>query len=537
MSDFTLAITSHPTGLLVTASGEQQARLEQAQLRELTGAQAGRRLYQQIFSGPVLAEYRACAPDRVLVYGSGEVLDWPWQDLHDGVWPLALRHPLVLLPTACAQAPAPGVALEGGPVRMLLTLQPDAEHAALAEAIARWIDRLAQQYSGRVLVRKVRVTAQGYREVQRIFQQAPAPFHFWQHVGPCAAGLALHLGEEVAQIRHLNTLLAQQQAGCCVALATCGQAPPASLLSQLRAPFVLCQAVPPEGARAAGALRGFYERLPTHDLAMAATLGQLETYLEDGSRLEQGQLTMVARTTHLALGTPRLLPAPWIKRAHPQALARVLVLKANPQGAVPEQVGLRIEQEINQIKAVLRENRDVVELHEVGALRIQDLSPNLQRQRPVLLHFSGHGTQRGQLVLEKYASLEALWAGTRLATAASADAIDYAVIAGILAEQSATLRCVVLNACSTEPLAQAICAHIPCAIGMRGPINDFLAIRFAEILYRALTAGESVGQAFRMARSDILSHPKAQAETFQLKSHHGIEADEVYLIPGRDVRI
>ncbi|HEY1349288.1 MAG TPA: CHAT domain-containing protein [Ktedonobacteraceae bacterium] len=536
MNDFTLAITSHPSGLLLTASGEKQVRLELAPPGGLTGAQAGRRLYQQIFSGPVLAQYQACAPDRVLVYGPEEVLDWPWQDLHDGVWPLALRHPLVLLPGACAQAPAPGVTLEGGPLRMLLTLQPDAAHAALAEAIERWIDLLEQRYPGRVLLRKVRVPAKGYRQVQQIFQQTLTPFHFWQHVGPCSAELALRLGEEMVQLRHLNTLLAEQRAGCCVALATCGQAPPASLLSQLRAPFVLCQVVRPGNADP-GMLRGFYERLPTHDLAVAATLGQLEACLEESEQPGPGHLILLARTTQLALGMPRPLPRPWIKRAHQQRRARVLVLKANPQGAVPGQVGLRIEQEINQIKAVLRENRDVVELHEVGAVRMQDLELHLQRQRPALLHFSGHGTQGGKLVLERYASLEELWAGTRLPTAANADAIAYAVIVGILARYSATLRCVVLNACATEPLAQALCAYIPCAIGMRGPLNDVLAIRFAEILYQALTAGESVGQAFRMARSDVLSHPKAQAETFQLKSCRGVEADEVYLVPEREVRL
>jgi len=219
-------------------------------------------------------------------------------------------------------------------------------------------------------------------------------------------------------------------------------------------------------------------------------------------------------------------------KARAVARATMLVLKANPQGVMSVQEGLRIEQEIKEIKAVLRENHDVVDLREEGAVRLRDLSAYLLRHRPVLLHFSGHGTEEGELVLEKYTSLEELRAAVHspIGLAAGADYIEYAVIARILAEYRATLRCVVLNASSTERLAEAICAEIPCAIGMRGPVNDFLAIRFAEIFYRALTIGESVGLAFRKARNDILSHRNARAETFQLKSKTGVNPDNIFLI-------
>jgi len=537
MSDFTLSITKHPSGLTVTATGEKKVTLELPGLSGLAGAEAGRRLYQQVFSGPVLAEYQACEPHRVLVYGPGEVLDWPWQRLHDGVWPLALRHPLVLLPAEREQAPARGLEVADGPLRVLRTLMPGEEHAALGAAIDQWIDRLEQRNAGRAVVRKVKVTG-GYQGLLKVFRQAP--FHLWQHVGPCGPGLALRLGNEVVQVRDLNTLLAQQKAACCVVLATHGEAPPASALSQLRAPFVLCQAARPGIAREVEVLRGFYERLLTHDLAVAGTLGQLEAYLEGSAREGWGNLTMVAQTTRLLLSAPRpvrALPPEMETRTKARAMARaiVLVLKANPQGATSAQEGLRIEQEINQIKSVLRENRDVVDLREEGAVRMRDLSPHLLRHRPVLLHFSGHGTEEGELVLEKYTSLEELRAGTHISSglAAGADYIEYANIARILAVYRATLRCVVLNACSTERLAEAICAEIPCAIGMRGPINDFLAIRFAEIFYRSLTMGESVGLAFRKARSDVLSNPNARAETFQLKSGTGVRPDEIYIVPGR----
>ena len=300
MSDFTLSITHDLSGLTVTATGGKQVTVELPELAGLAGAEAGRRLYQQVFSGPVLAEYRASEPHRVMIFGAEEVLDWPWQRLHDGVWPLALRHPLVLLPSECEQAPAAGVQVKDGPLWVLRTLVPDEEHAALGAAVDQWIDQLEQRYAGWVKVRKVRVTG-GYQGLRKVFQQALAPFHLWQHVGPSGPGLALRLGEEVMQARDLNTLLAQQEAGCCMVLATHGEAPSASALSQLRAPFVLCQTARPGAARDLGLLRGFYERLLTHDLAVAGTLGQLEAYREGSVGEGWGNLTMVAHTTRTVL--------------------------------------------------------------------------------------------------------------------------------------------------------------------------------------------------------------------------------------------
>ena len=533
MSDFTLSITKHPAGLTIATTGGKRVTLELPELSGLADAEAGRRLYQQVFRGPVLAEYQAREQNRILLYGPGEVLDWPWQRLHDGAWPLALRHPLVLLPAEREQAPARGVEVEEGPLRVLRTLMPGEEYASLGAAIDQWIDRLEQRHPRRVAVRKVKVTG-GYQGLLNIFRQPLAPFHLWQHVGPCGPGLALRLGQEVARTRDLNTLLAQQGAACCVVVATHGEAPPASALSQIRAPFVLCQVARPRIARDLALLRGFYERLLTHDLAVAATLGQLEAYLEGNAREGWGHITMVAQTTQLR---PRIPQPVRETKTGARAVAPVtmLVLKANPHGAMSVQEELRIEQEINQIKAVLRENRDVVDLREEGAVRLRDLTPHLQRHQPVLLHFSGHGTEDGELVLEKYASLEELRAGLHIPSGpvANADYIEYAAIARILSGHGATLRCVVFNACSTEPLAEAICAEVPCAIGMKGPINDFLAIRFAEIFYRSLMIGESVGLAFRKARNDILSNQSARTETFQLKSRTGVNPDEIYIVPGR----
>lgn len=535
MSDFTLTLTGSPSGFVLTARGNGQTTCELPAPSGLTGALAGRRLYQQVFSGPVQHVYQASEPHRVLIYGPEEVLDWPWQQLHDGHWPLAFYHPLILLPAPSQLAPARGVEVEGGPLRILLTRAPDQEHAVLGAAIDRWIDHLEQRSAGRVLLRKVQLRA-GYQELLRVFRQTLAPFHLWQHVGPCSADLALNLGREQVQVRDLNILLAQQQAACGLVLASHAPGPSASLLTQLQVPFVFFQCARASLTEDLDVLHGFYIRLLTHDLAVAATLGQLEAYPQGGDEPARGSLRLVARTPHLFAGMPHPLRSPrqlseTQVRENP---ATLLVLKANPQEVEKRQVRLRIELEVNQIKTVLHEHRLWVDLREEGAVRLSDLSRHLQKHRPALLHFSGHGTAEEELVLEKYSSPQEVQVGMSLASTTSAEYIPYADVARILVEYEASLRCVVFNACSTEALAEAICLRIPCAIGMRGPINDFLAIRFAEIFYRSVAMGESVGLAFRKARSDILSGPHARrAETFQLKCARGVNPDEIVPVAGR----
>jgi hypothetical protein len=58
------------------------------------------------------------------------------------------------------------------------------------------------------------------------------------------------------------------------------------------------------------------------------------------------------------------------------------------------------------------------------------------------------------------------------------------------------VRCVVVNACSTERLARALAAAGLCVIGMRQPVGDHSAVRFSVGFYQALAAGRSVKTAF-----------------------------------------
>ena len=58
------------------------------------------------------------------------------------------------------------------------------------------------------------------------------------------------------------------------------------------------------------------------------------------------------------------------------------------------------------------------------------------------------------------------------------------------------IQCVVLNACYAEVQAEAICQHIPYAIGMNQAIGDEAARKFAEGFYRAIWDDRTIEDAF-----------------------------------------
>ena len=67
-------------------------------------------------------------------------------------------------------------------------------------------------------------------------------------------------------------------------------------------------------------------------------------------------------------------------------------------------------------------------------------------------------------------------------------------LAGIFA-LSKNLRCVVLNACYTNSLAEAITKEIDFVVGMTGPVGDSAAIDLAKGFFEAAANGLSIEQA------------------------------------------
>ena len=162
------------------------------------------------------------------------------------------------------------------------------------------------------------------------------------------------------------------------------------------------------------------------------------------------------------------------------SVIKILYLAANPIYSTP----LRLDKEIRSIDQVLRqaEFRNRFDIKQHWAVRATDLQGYLLRHKPSIVHFSGHGSESSEIILEDDS-------GNMLPVSAHAMSKLFAAIKD-------NIKCVVLNACYSESQAQAIAEHIDCVIGMSKSIGDSAAISFAAGFYQALGYGRDIKTAF-----------------------------------------
>lgn len=168
------------------------------------------------------------------------------------------------------------------------------------------------------------------------------------------------------------------------------------------------------------------------------------------------------------INPPRLLPPPM----------RILFLAANPTATSR----LDLEEELRSIEAELRgvRFRDQVVLTARHAIRPDDLVRYIRSDCPTVVHFSGHGSQRG-VVLRNDES------GVSEVTGTSLHRFFL----------NRDVKLVVLNACCTKEHAMHLLGAVSTVIGTTSSVGDIAARRFAVAFYRALGEGYSIAEAFR----------------------------------------
>lgn len=165
----------------------------------------------------------------------------------------------------------------------------------------------------------------------------------------------------------------------------------------------------------------------------------------------------------------------------------ILFLAANPR----DTDWLRLAEESRTIEACLNQTkfREKFAVVQHWAARHTDLSEQLLRYQPRIVHFSGHGSASGEIILENVTGLS--------------QPVTTGALRQLFRILKDNIRCVVLNACFSDIQAKAIAEEIDCVIGMSVGISDQAAIRFAAGFYRALGYGRSVQTAFELGCNEI----------------------------------
>ena len=167
---------------------------------------------------------------------------------------------------------------------------------------------------------------------------------------------------------------------------------------------------------------------------------------------------------------------------------RIVVFAANPLDGRR----LALDDEIREITAKLRasRHRDAFEMVPCLATRADDLLQYLNEYTPGVVHFSGHGSRAGGIVLASDRSREHVVAAPALGA--------------LFRTMRGDVRIVVLNACHSAVQAAAIGEHVDYVVGMRSSIRDDAAAVFAAAFYRALGFDRTVAEAFDQAKTALL---------------------------------
>jgi hypothetical protein len=187
---------------------------------------------------------------------------------------------------------------------------------------------------------------------------------------------------------------------------------------------------------------------------------------------------------------------------------RILMLAANPAPAP----GLALDVEAREIDEKLRlsRGRDDVDLVNRWAVRPDDLLQAIVEHRPHVVHFSGHGTPSGEIVLAGEGG------GYQEVTPEALAAVF---------ELAADTRVVVLNTCYSALQARAIGAHVDVIVGMGARIDDRSAAKFAAMFYSGLGNGRSVRTAFGLGVAALKMHGMPGHDVPQLLVRDGADPD------------
>lgn len=192
----------------------------------------------------------------------------------------------------------------------------------------------------------------------------------------------------------------------------------------------------------------------------------------------------------------------------------VLFMAANPTDT-PQ---LRLDEEARLIQEKIRLSayRDSVHFESRWAMRSSDILQAINETNPTIIHFSGHGSQAGELAL--------------LNSDGSTKIVTKEAITMAMATASDTIRLVVFNACFSEAQASNVVEYIEAAIGMSDSIRDDTAYTFAAQLYSSIGFGRSLQASFNQAKAELLLEGIPGENVPQLYARNDIILDKLILV-------
>lgn len=135
----------------------------------------------------------------------------------------------------------------------------------------------------------------------------------------------------------------------------------------------------------------------------------------------------------------------------------ILFLASNPL----DQQHLRLDEEVRQVTEMIRKakHRESVKLASCWAVRPMDVLQALNEYSPAIVHFSGHGSDRDEIIFQD--------------AAGNAKPVTKEAIVQTMMASAGGIRLVFFNTCYSRSQAEAVVEHVESAVGMRTGIGLF----------------------------------------------------------------
>ena len=193
---------------------------------------------------------------------------------------------------------------------------------------------------------------------------------------------------------------------------------------------------------------------------------------------------------------------------------KILFLSANPK----KTERLRFDKEFKEIQGsiAVSKARTKVILQYIAAVKAKDVQGYIKKEKPDIVHFSGHGNSNGEIILEDETRYPKV--------------IPVEKFANMFKVLDSQIRCVVLNCCYSAITAKEISRTIDFVIGIKKDVADGPAIAFSSGFYLALGAKKDLKLAFDFAVSEFLLKGGLIEEKPELFIQSGINPSQTYFI-------
>ena len=192
----------------------------------------------------------------------------------------------------------------------------------------------------------------------------------------------------------------------------------------------------------------------------------------------------------------------------------VLLFATNPRGTNQ----LRLDEEVRSIQEMIRksEHRDSIAFESRWAVRALDILQAINELNPDVVHFSGHGADAGDLVLENADGTVKL--------------VTKEAIAQTIMTSSDKIHLLFFNTCFSCEQAKAVTEYVDAAIGMTASIGDSAAVAFAAQFYSSLGFGLPVQKAYEQAKGALMLENPKEKDTPALYLKEGVDANTLYIV-------